>query len=100
MSQSPEDVPIDAEVVDDSTALALPDPAQPLAPDYTDDGVPTLDYVRNQIEGRFATSIGAAELAADASHATSIDDQFAERERAGKDRLAQIRRAMREEQTP
>jgi phage shock protein A len=101
MSKSPEDVPMDAEIVEES-AVALPTPmtaAEPtaLVTDYTDDGVPTLDYVRDQIEGRFATSLGADELAAGTPPVVSLDEQFAARESAGKDRLEQIRRAMRGE---
>jgi phage shock protein A len=56
-----------------------------------------LDYVRDQIEGRFAMSIGTNELAADIPQVASLDEQFAARENAGKDRLEQIRRAMRGE---
>jgi phage shock protein A len=66
--------------------------AKPAA-DYTGSGVPTFDYVRDRIEGRFATSTGAAELADDAA----LDEQLAEREQAGRDKLEQIRRSMRGE---
>lgn len=105
MSQSPDDGTVDGEVVEENAPAALPVPTSPMAPvaptvpdmNYTEDGVPTFDYVREQIEGRFATSTGTAELAADSSSGTSIDEQFAARERAGQDRLEQIRRAMREE---
>ncbi|HYS41557.1 MAG TPA: hypothetical protein VEO01_38565 [Pseudonocardiaceae bacterium] len=107
MSQSPDDEPIDAEVVEEAgvdaagvqegRAVAVPEPFAPTAPatDYTESGVPTFDYVRSQIEGRIGTSIGAAELAGDSAPAVSLDEQFAAREQAGKDRLAEIRRAMR-----
>jgi len=99
MSQSPDDEPIEGEVVEEGSALAVPGPIVPEAPatDYTDSGVPTFDYVRDQIEGRFATSVGAAELAGDTAPAKSVEDEFAAREQAGRDRLAEIRRAMREE---
>jgi hypothetical protein len=102
MSQSPDDTTIEGEVVGEDAALALPEPIAPAAPtapatDYTDSGVPTFDYVRDQVERRFTTSTGAAELAADSRPGTSLDEQFTAREQAGKDRLEQIRRAMREE---
>jgi hypothetical protein len=99
MSQSPDDVPVEGEVVEEGSAVALPGPTLPEAPamDYTDSGVPTFDYVRDQIEGRFATSVGAAELASDSPPATSLEDEFTAREQAGRDRLEQIRRAMRKE---
>lgn len=99
MSQSPDEPVIEDAVVDDGAAVAVPGPVPPDAPatDYTDDGTPTFDYVRERIEGRFATSVGATELAGATPEATSLDEQFAAREQAGRDRLEQIRRAMREE---
>jgi hypothetical protein len=99
MSQSPDDVPIEGEVVEEGSAVALPGPTVPEAPamDYTDSGVPTFDYVRDQIESRIATSVGAAELAGDTAPAKSVEDEFAAREQAGRDRLEEIRRAMRKE---
>ena len=33
------------------------------APDYSEAGVPSLDYVRDKIENRFGTAVGGAELA-------------------------------------
>jgi phage shock protein A len=97
MSESPDDETVDAEVVEEGSAVALPGFTGPtLTPDYTESGVPTFDYVRDQIEGRFATSVGAAELAGDTVPATTLDEQFAAREQAGRDRLEEIRRAMRE----
>ena len=54
-SQHPSPGPIDAEIVPDPT------PPAPPAPDYDEHGVPSLDYVREKIESRYATSIGAAE---------------------------------------
>jgi phage shock protein A len=70
-----------------------------LAPafDYTDDGVPTLDYVRDRIEGRFATSVGATELANESPEGASVEEQMAKRDQAGRDKLEEIRRAMRGE---
>jgi phage shock protein A len=96
MTESPDDETIDAEVVEETSAVAIPTPLTAPTMDYTEGGVPTFDYVRDQIEGRFATSVGAAELAKDTPEATSLDDQFTAREQAGRDRLEQIRRAMRE----
>jgi hypothetical protein len=95
MSESPNDEPIDAEVVEETNAVAIPMTAPTM--DYTEQGVPNFDYVRDKIEGRFATSVGAAELAKDVPQAASLDDQFTAREQAGRDRLEQIRRAIREE---
>jgi len=79
--------PIDAEIV----APAAP---QPPAPDYDERGVPSLDYVRDKIEGRFATSLGSTELAEGTPEARSLEEQQAERERAGKAKLDEIRRTL------
>jgi hypothetical protein len=82
--------PLDAEIVEDATVPAPPTPA----PDYDDRGVPSLDYVREKIETRYATSVGAAELAENTPEARSVEEQEAERERAAKARLEEIRRSM------
>lgn len=94
--KTPENEPVEGEIVEDDTALEVPAGQAPVVPDgdYTGAGVPTFDYVRDQIEGRFATSVGASELAGDASK--SVDEQFAERDKAGRDKLEEIRRSMRE----
>jgi hypothetical protein len=102
VDERPDDRDIeDAEIasVDEGAALAIPSalPPEPSASDYTEAGVPTFDYVRDRIEGRIATSVGMAELTGDTPQAASLDEQFAAREQAGKDRLEEIRRAMRGE---
>jgi hypothetical protein len=99
MDESPQDAIEDAEVVDDSAAVAIPAAVPPVLPepDYTEGGVPTFDYVRDQIESRFTTSLGAGELAKDTPQGSSIEEQFTAREQAGKDRLEQIRQLMRQE---
>jgi phage shock protein A len=63
-------------------------------PDYTDDGVPTFDYVRDKIENRQLTSEAATELVGDPQNA---EEQLEQREQAGLDRLEEIRRSMRGE---
>ncbi|TWP52049.1 hypothetical protein FKR81_10705 [Lentzea tibetensis] len=62
-------------------------------PDYTADGVPTFDYVRDRIENKFTTAEASTELADEAAP----EDKFEEREKAGIDRLEEIRRSMRGE---
>ncbi len=96
---SEDDDIIEGSVVEESTGLAVPGTFTPVEPvtDYTDDGVPTFDFVRDQIESRFATSLGATELAKMTPEAASAEDEFARREQAGKDRLEEIRRSMRGE---
>jgi len=82
--------PLDAEIVEDATAPPPPSPV----PDYDERGVPSLDYVREKIETRYATSIGAAELAENTPEARRVEEQEAERERAAKAKLEEIRRSM------
>lgn len=94
----PEPPVVDAELVDD-TAMTVAEPAAPVLPatDYTDAGVPTFDYVRDRIEQRVGTTIGATELAEESAPAISLDEQMAERDRAGREKLEQIRKSMRGE---
>jgi phage shock protein A len=86
---------VEAEIVEERAAAPTPTPtAPPPAPDYDERGVPSLDYVRDKIETRYATSIGAAELAEGTAEARSVEEQEAERERAAKAKLEEIRRSM------
>lgn len=61
---------------------------------YTTDGVPTYDSVREKIEGRFGTAVGAAELAHESAAGQSVDDKWEQREKAAKAKLDEIRRSM------
>ncbi len=67
--------PIDAEIVEESKALDSPQPVVPPG-DYTEAGVPTFDYVRDRIENRVNTGIGAAELADATPEGKAVEDQF------------------------
>lgn len=78
---------------DPSPSGLTPPDATP-APDYDEHGTPSLDYVRDKIEGRYATSLGAGELAEDTDRVRDADKQQAERERKAADRLAEIRRSL------
>ncbi len=83
---------VDAEIVEE--------PVQPVPQpqfDYTEGGVPTFDYVRDRIENKYATSIGANELAEGTPQVKTADEQLAEREQAGRDKLEEIRRQLRGE---
>jgi phage shock protein A len=64
--------------------------------DYTASGVPTFESVREKIEKRYETSIGADELDAESPQGRDIEQQYQARQRAAADRLAQIRESMRE----
>ncbi|MBB4905608.1 hypothetical protein [Actinophytocola algeriensis] len=85
--------PIDAEIVEDSKELDSPPPVVPPG-DYTEAGVPNFDYVRDRIENRVGTGIGAAELADATPEGKAVEDQFEARKKAGLDKLAEIRRSM------
>ncbi|HEY5879183.1 MAG TPA: hypothetical protein VIU11_09735 [Nakamurella sp.] len=65
------------------------------APDYSAAGVPSLDFVRDKIEGRFAHSLGSAELASETPEARSAAEQQQEREKAARDKLDAIRQSLR-----
>ncbi|HEY3262952.1 MAG TPA: hypothetical protein VGJ95_22230 [Pseudonocardiaceae bacterium] len=82
--------PIDAEIV----APATP---QPPAPDYDERGIPSLDYVRDRIEGRYATALGGTELAEGTPQAHTLEEQQAQREKAAAAKLDEIRRKLRNE---
>lgn len=64
-------------------------------PGFDRSGVPTFDSVREKIENRYATALGAEELAADTSDGRAVEEQYEERQRAAAERLAQIRESMR-----
>lgn len=86
--------PIDAELVEESKALDSPPPVVPPG-DYTEAGVPTFDYVRDRVETKINTGIGAAELADATPEGKAVEDQFEARKKAGLDKLEEIRRSMR-----
>ncbi len=65
--------------------------------DYTTSGVPTFDSVREKIEKRYETSVGAAELDSESPEGRDVEEQYETRERAAAERLAQIRESMRDD---
>ena len=99
----------DADVVD-AEIVESPDPAPHvwLPPsDYSEAGVPSLDYVRDRIEGRYSTAIGSTELAqaaadrerarraaAEQTAAVTAEAQREAREQAVKEKLDEIRRSL------
>ena len=101
-----EDV-IDAEIVEPTAGSTASASAALPAPDYSEAGVPSLDYLRDKVEGRYATALGSTELAeaaaereaarkaaADADKAAVAQAQQVTREQAAKDKLEEIRRSM------
>lgn len=69
---------VDAEIVEATPSFASSVPAA----DYSDSGVPSLDYLRDRIEGRYATAIGSTELAQAAADRERVRRAAAEQEAA------------------
>jgi phage shock protein A len=65
---------------------------------YDSSGVPTFDSVREKIETRYGTSLGATELDAESPEGRKIEDEYEKRQRAAAERLAQIRESMRSDE--
>jgi len=63
---------------------------------YTEAGVPTLEGVRDKIEGRYGAALGSTELAGETPEARSAQERFEQRERDAAEKLEQIRASMRE----
>lgn len=101
-TMSEPDPVIEGELVDDvalqpDTAPPTTSAAVPVEPEdagYTASGVPTFDSVREKIETRYGTAIGAAELAAETPEGRTVEEQYDARQRAAAERLAQIRESM------
>lgn len=66
-------------------------------PGYDGSGVPSFDLVREKIQTRYQTSIGAAELDTESPEGRSIEEQYQARQRTAADRLAEIRESMHED---
>ena len=77
-----------------------PAPAEPVDTGYTPGGVPTFESVREKIETRYGTAIGAAELASETPEGRTVQDQYDARQKAAAERLAQIRESMHAKPDP
>lgn len=97
---------IDAEIVESPVLTPSAYGRTPSA-DYTEAGVPSLDYVRDKIEGRRATAIGSVELAGAATAREAVrraaeqqqavvtaDQRRVAREQAAREKLDEIRRSL------
>jgi len=71
-----------------------PEPVEPAETGYTPGGVPTFDSVREKIETRYGTAIGASELAAETPEGRTVEEQYDARQRAAAERLGEIRKSM------
>ena len=73
----------------------MPDtPQEPTTPDYDERGLPSLDHVRDKIEGRYATAMGARELTEESTEGRSQAEREAEHKEAAEAKLAEIRRSL------
>lgn len=90
-----EEPPLDAEIVEESKDLTVAQPVELPPGDYNEAGVPSFDYVRDRIENRVGTSIGAQELADATAEDKAVEDQFEARKKKGLDKLEEIRRSMK-----
>jgi phage shock protein A len=66
-------------------------------PGYTSSGIPTFESVRDKIETRYETSIGATELDAESPEGRDVEEQYQKRQQAAAERLAQIRESMHDD---
>lgn len=83
---------------DETTPEPTPEPepvVEPADTGYTPSGVPTFDSVREKVETRYGTAIGASELAAETPEGRTVEEQYDKRQRAAAERLAQIRESMK-----
>ncbi|GAB90451.1 hypothetical protein [Gordonia rhizosphera] len=98
--QNPNPDVVEGEVVADpaQTPQTAPTPTGyiPPVPDpnYTEQGVPTFDFVRDKIENRVATAIGSEELAHATPEGQQVDEMMRKRDEAAKKKLDEIRKSM------
>jgi phage shock protein A len=57
--------------------------------------VPTFVSVREKIETRYGTAIGASELDAESPEGRTVEEQYDARQRAAAERLTEVRESMR-----
>ena len=78
------------------TASPLPPvPAPNLDTGYTDAGVPTLEGVREKIETRYGTALGATELAEETPEVRTAAEHYEAQHKAAAEKLEEIRASMR-----
>jgi phage shock protein A len=95
---TPEQQEADPAAAEPAPAAEPPPPAEAADTGYTPGGVPTFESVREKIETRYGTAIGATELASETPEGRSVEEQYEERQRAAAERLEQIRKSMHPEE--
>src|SRR5215212_5813580 len=92
------DEPTEPEPTAEPTAIPATAPTEPADTGYSPGGVPTFESVREKIETRYGTAIGASELAAETPEGRTVEEQYDARQRAAAERLAEIRKSMHPEE--
>ena len=79
----------------------VPPATSPVVPNldtgYTAGGVPTLEGVREKIETRYGTALGATELAEETPEGRTATEQYEAQRKAAAEKLEEIRASMREQ---
>ena len=75
-------------------------PAVEVDTGYTAAGVPTLEGVREKIETRYGTALGATELAEATPEARTATERYEAQQKAAAEKLAEIRDSMRTPDKP
>lgn len=78
----------------EGAAVALPSLPTESETGYTPAGVPTLEGVRDKIEARYGTALGATELARDTPEGRAVSERYDAIQEAAAEKLRQIRAAM------
>ncbi|TMS50059.1 hypothetical protein [Mycobacterium sp. DBP42] len=97
--EAQEPAAVEGEIVPPASATGSPGPVETPDAGYTAAGVPTFDAVREKIETRYGTALGASELAAETPEGRSIEEEYEKRQQAAAERLQQIRESMHKDDT-
>ncbi|OZE76213.1 hypothetical protein CH305_20790 [Rhodococcus sp. 15-649-2-2] len=85
---------IDAELVDDVPVGAGGGYTGDAVGGFTESGVPTWDGVRDKVDHRSGTAVGAEELDRESRAGRDLDKQWNDRQEAGRKKLDEIRKSM------
>ncbi len=93
---------LDAEMVDDndydnSLGIESCGSVSTASTGFTDGGVPTWDSVRDKVDNRTTTALGREELDRSTQAGRTVDEQWNAREAAGRSKLDEIRRSMKDD---
>ena len=81
-------------MADEPTAPTPNVPTPDLDTGYTDAGVPTLEGVREKIETRYGTALGATELAEETPEVRTAAERYEAQHKAAAEKLEEIRASM------